>query len=386
MRFGVYRNFRIGSMVGDIDVTLTKQKRSHSISFLNFDVYAPEAPRELSANKFVTTLWRRSGVLILPYLRSSVKFLDELNRRALTDTKITPHLIHGVRSPRTQILDDRDLNNITENFHPNIWLKPSEGKSGTRWLETLNIKPDANIVLLLGRDSEYGSFRQDFPEYHLHRNCDINQFDLAVKDLADRGFYVFRMGSLVKTPLATADERRIFDYAVNGMRTEFRDVFLANRCAFVISVSSGYDALPIAFRKPKVFVNYPCIGTAPLHYRDAIILCKVIKDTSTHEILTINELYQRGVLFEFDKRPFDRSGCFFEDNSNIEIRNTVIEALEKFIEKSSDTEIENKFQSLFRKRMSEFYFNAPPNIKCEINARYSQYGLQEGHFKLIQDM
>lgn len=382
VRFGFYRCIRIGSMVGDMDVTLTKKKTDHSMPNRILDVYIPEAPKKLSANGLVTTLWRRSGVLILAYSKWNVGFLRELNKKALTDSNLAPHLIHGVRSPKTRVIDDRDLHNITENFPPNIWLKSSEYKNGSEWLETLDIKPDARIVLLLGRDSEYGRSRKDVPEYHMHRNCDINRFDQAAKYLADQGYYVFRMGSLVKTPFEISDEKRIFDYAVNGMRTEFRDIFLANRCTFVLSVSSGYDALPTAFRKPKVIVNYPCIGTAPLHYRNSIVLCKVIKDTFTHETLTIDDLFKRGVLFEFDKRSFDRANCIFIDNSNLEIQKTVIEADEKLIKKLGYTEIEDKFQFIFRRNLEKHYANGPPDIKCEINARYSQYGLQEGHFKL----
>ena len=386
VRFGFYRCFRIGSMVGDLDVTLTKKKVDHSLPNRILDVYIPEAPKKNSANSLLTKLWRRSGVFILAYSKWSDKFLRELNIKALTDSKLAPHLIHGVRSPKDRVLDDRDLHNITENFPPNIWLKSLEYNNGNRWLESLDIEPDAKVALLLGRDTEYGRTRKDVPEYHMHRNCDINRFDLAAKYLVEQGYYVFRMGSLVKTPFEIADENRIFDYAVNGMRTEFRDIFLANRCTFVISVSSGYDALPTAFRKPKVIVNYPCIGTAPLHYRNSIILCKVIKDTFTHETLTIDDLFQRGVLFEFDKRSFDRANCFFVDNSSLEIQKTVTEAEEKLIKKSSDTDIEDKFQFMFRQNLKKFYANAPSDIKCEINARYSQYGLQEGHFKLSQNM
>ncbi len=383
VRFGLYRCFRIGSMVGDMDVTVTKKKKDHSIPFLTLDFYIPEVPQKLSANSFVTSLWRRSGVLILPYSSVGRALLLELNKRALTDFKLATHLIHGVRLPKEQIIDDRDLHNITENFPPNIWLKSSEWKNGSGWFENLNIEPGAKIALLLGRDSAYGSSRKDVPEYHKHRNCDINQFDLAATYLAEQGYYVFRMGSLVETPLAISDEMRIFDYAVNGMRTEFRDIFLGKRCTFVITVSSGYDAVPIAFRKPKVIVNYPCIGSAPLHYRDAILLCKIVRDISTHEILSIDDLYQRGVLFEYDKRCFDRANCYFQDNTNVEIKKTVIEALEKLINKTGDSEIEDKLQILFRRTLSRFYADAPPQIKCEVNARYSHYGLQKGHLNLI---
>lgn len=369
-------------MVGDIDVTLANQPESSSSPFRAIDIFISECPEKKSANTFVTLLWKRYGLHILGYSIGGNMLLNELNKKSLSDSKLASHLINGVQTGA--ILNDRDLSNATENLQPKICLKSSELITGRKWLESLGIYPNAKIALLLGRDESYGSWRRDNPEYHLHRNSDINQFELASKDLVDRGYFVFRMGSLVTSKFLCADEERIFDYATNGMRTEFRDVFLANVCTIMISVSSGYDALPTAFRKPIVYVNYPCIGTAPVWKSNSILLCKLVKDTFTHQNLTIDDLHQRGVLFSFDKGEFDKANCYFVDNTQIEIQETVTEALDHLLSKKQYSETDNNLQSLFNAKLESYYAQAPCNIKCLINTRYSSFGLRSGQFNLAQ--
>ena len=384
VRFGYYRSFRIGSMVGDTDVVLARcESEGRSGFFRNINIFISEVPESKSANKFVTILWRRSGVKILRYSKQALHFWFLLNDKAAIEPKLSKHLINGVVKPKSRILDDRDLNCLTENTQPRICLSSKERASGLKWLAQLGISPDAKIALLLGRDPIYGTARGDNPSFHSHRNMNINSFDLAALELVKNGYYVFRMGSMVKDAFKVADEKHIFDYALNGMRTEFLDVFLASMCELIVSVSSGYDALPLAFRKPIVYVNYPVLGTAPLFRRNSLILCKIIKDKLTHKTLTIRELYERDILFEFDSEAFDKANCYFVDNTNVEICNSVGEMLGFLKDKSLLTEVEDSYQSLLFRELAEVYVNAPEDLKCPSRAKYSTWGLLSGHYGIL---
>ena len=46
--------------------------------------------------------------------------------------------------------------------------------------------------------------------YHNHRNGDINRYILAAEELTKRGYYVFRMGTKVSTPMKSSNSK-IFD-------------------------------------------------------------------------------------------------------------------------------------------------------------------------------
>ena len=73
---------------------------------------------------------------------------------------------------------------------------------------------------------------------HDYRDSEISTYVEAAEVLAEMGYTVFRMGALVKETLVSKHPR-VIDYATNGMRTEFLDVFLGAYCAFCISTGSG---------------------------------------------------------------------------------------------------------------------------------------------------
>ena len=366
-------------MVGDMDANLgTQSLLANPIRC--FDLYLPDTPRCKDANYFVTELWKRSGIKMMKYRRWKAKVYEELQEAARLDSTLSKHLIN--QREFNLILDDRDLDFSRENRPPPFELSLQELKAGAKWLEEINIEPSAKIVLLLGRDPKYGTERRDDPEKHTHRNMNINTFSQAALELADRGFYVFRMGTSVEDKFQVSDEARIFDYATNGMRTEFRDVFLSERCSLLVAVSSGFDALPIAFRKPIVTVNHPCVGSAPFYNKNCMVLCKDMKDVSTHQTLTIDELYRRDILFELYQKPFDEANCRFVDNTEAEIRDTTIEALDHLLDKIPYSNHQNDLQDKFKSEFEKYCYLNAQKFHSQIKSRYSTAGLLSGHFGL----
>ena len=89
---------------------------------------------------------------------------------------------------------------------------------------------------------------------------DINNFVLAVNYLLSKNYYVFRMGYKVQKELKIKSPN-FFDYATNGMRTEFLDIFLGHNCYFCITTGSGFDGIPVAARRPTVLTSL-----APLNF------------------------------------------------------------------------------------------------------------------------
>lgn len=87
-------------------------------------------------------------------------------------------------------------------------------------------------MCLLVRDSKYlnqiNPRRDD--SYTNYRNSDINNYVKAAEALGDLGYTIFRMGASVQQPMLSKHPK-IIDYAANGMRSEFLDVFL---CALLI--------------------------------------------------------------------------------------------------------------------------------------------------------
>ena len=78
--------------------------------------------------------------------------------------------------------------------------------------------------------------------------------------LAERGYHVFRMGKTMAKPF-NVKHQRIHDFAMDGTYSDFMAVYLGAYCAFCVSTSTGWDAIPQAFRRPMCYTNF-----APLEY------------------------------------------------------------------------------------------------------------------------
>ena len=74
---------------------------------------------------------------------------------------------------------------------------------GEKFLESLGISKKDKVVLFYVRDSEY--LKVKFPNkdysYHNFRDCKVDNFELGINELISRGYYVFRMGEVIKNDL-----------------------------------------------------------------------------------------------------------------------------------------------------------------------------------------
>ena len=74
---------------------------------------------------------------------------------------------------------------------------------GNDFLKKFNIHSNDKIVLLYVRDSKYltEKFKDKDYSYHNFRDCNIENFDLALDELTSRGYYVFRVGNNIKNSI-----------------------------------------------------------------------------------------------------------------------------------------------------------------------------------------
>jgi len=146
---------------------------------------------------------------------------------------------------------DRDINNAMEKTKQHIRFTDAEIEKGYAQLAAWGLNRGDKWVCLIVRDSAY----LHKLTYHNYRDTKIETYQKAALLLADRGYHVFRMGAAVNKPLGI-DHPMIADYATNGMRSDFMDIFLAAHCTFAVSTGTGLDAIPSIFRRPICFVNY----------------------------------------------------------------------------------------------------------------------------------
>ena len=240
IRFQEILSSRIGHFAGNLDLYIEEKKNYINISRSKkhyFDIFFLDG-KQIS-NLYLLTLWKKK-IFFFP------RFICFPIYKFLILIKELSHIIGN----NTQ--SDRDVNNLLENAKPNILLNSQEKKIGFKYLEKLGIKKDQKIICLNVRDNAY------LPElaYHNYRDGKIDDYIYAAEYLTKKGYFVFRMGKKVSETL-NIDNPKIIDYASSPDRSDFLDIFLASRCEFCISTSSGFDALCTIFRKPIAFVTVP---------------------------------------------------------------------------------------------------------------------------------
>jgi len=236
-----------------------------------------------------------------------------------------------------------------------------EGQAGLR---ALGIPPDAPRVCLFGRDSRYletvmGALGD--ADYQRSRNMDVQTFRAAALALAERGYAVVRMGSLVKEALDVSHPM-VFDYATCGMRSDFMDIYLAATCRFFVGVPSGLIHIPIIFRTPCVYVNL--VRLELMHFCDPqdISIFKRFRRKADNRCLSIRELVDSGRACRPIELFVEDDEVEIVDNTEEEICEAVLEMHERlegtWRDSPDDASLQQMFRSYFKVSEHNSAFNS----------------------------
>jgi putative glycosyltransferase (TIGR04372 family) len=237
---------------------------------------------------------------------------------------------------------------ISSNF-PELTFSSQELKSGNSFLDRLKVDPQKFVCLHM-RDSAYLTqmFGQQVHK-HDYRDSEITTYVEAAEVLAEMGYTVFRMGALVKETLVSKHPR-VIDYATNGMRTEFLDVFLGAYCAFCISTGSGWDNVPTIFRRPILFVNLLPIFSPSANTLPITIYPKLLGSQGSPTSLSLTELIQRNLVTPSNTAAYANAGVEIRDLSSEELVEAVTEMAQRvegsFVETPEQKEMQAKLKHI----------------------------------------
>ena len=169
---------------------------------------------------------------------------------------------------------------------------------------------------------------------------DFTTYVPALKTLVARGYTVVRLGDRTMTPIKV---RGVIDLATSTARTDGLEVWCTMRSAFLIGCDSGPAWLAVLLGVPILTVN-------AVHYRDMSrahdrILCKLARDRTTHDVLSISEMLTEDYL----RAGFKDGRYECVDNTPSEIRQAVID----MIEVVGGHEKRSSWQAKFNRRLSE---------------------------------
>ena len=227
------------------------------------------------------------------------------------------------------------------------------------------------FVCLAVRDPAYLKTYHSYQDwdYHNYRDSNIDNYILAAEELASRGYYVFRMGKVVSSPIKS-NNSKIIDYASSNLRNDFMDIYLGAKCTFCISASSGFDGVTTTFRRPLVQIVVPLLD-AKTEHKEVLILTKHHFSKKKKRNLTFSEIVLSEIANCTATKQFEELGVELIENSPKEIRDIVIEAVERMEGKWKNTEIDDSLQNKFWKIFySSNYINSKRFAHGKFKARF----------------
>lgn len=309
----IVRSARIGHLTIDTEVYLLDKKLQNKNSIDLFFC------NELICNYQLLKMWKRIIIIhhFVKYLYYANKMLPNSNAFDCS-FKTFPEYVNG-----------KGLLNKTK---CNISFTNEEEKMGEKYLRSKGVGINDKFVCVHSRDSVFlktfmGKNRDDNDpwSYHSYRNSDINDYLFAINNLTLRGYYIFRIGAITEKKI-TVDNPMIIDYACNGDRTDFLDIYLSAKSSFFIAGGGGPMSTAIIFRRPVVVVNRIPIENlkAGLGKKDITIL-KKIYSTDEKRILTFREVIEMGYGNFVKTEEYEKNNLEVFDNTPEEIRDVVLE-------------------------------------------------------------
>ena len=378
IRWNELRSARIGHFATNTELYCCK--RDARINFPSQRYLDVFYLKKYVCNKQLEKMWRRSLIILPNWLLFPI---SKVNR--FFNIFVPSGNYHEIEHDCNY---DRDVHNLLERSQPHLSFTHDEEVEGKRMLTKFGMPRDAKFVCLNVRDSAYLSRHVKYEnidrfQYHGYRDGDIDKFVLAAEELANRGYYIFRMGVKVLKPLKSSN-LKIIDYANSGMRSDFMDIYLSAKCSFCISTAEGLAEIPTIFRKPTIKIYTP-LGDLTGSNRKDLLITKYHINNKNNKKLTISEIFLSEVALAYHSKKFEQNNIVLEENSPEEIRDVSVEMDERINGSWKETEedllLQKKFWSVFTENMKKL--NLPEPNQGEIRARFGAKYLRKNQY-LIQ--
>ncbi len=243
---------------------------------------------------------------------------------------------------------------ISNSKAPKLTFSQMELNAGSSYLAKFKTS-DYNYICFHSRDSSY--LKSYMPNkdwsYHDHRDCNINNYEQAIKNLDKKGFVCFRTGTATKEKINFKNDR-IVDYANSKDQNDFLDIYLGAKCFMSVYSECGITAIPELFDRPIVYTNWPGLNISAFNSNSLIIFKKFYleKEDRILSFKEIDKLENSGNISFYNLKE---KGITLIENSPDEINDAVNENYFRlkglWKENNEANKLQNKFWSLFPHRI-----------------------------------
>ena len=335
IRFGNLNSSRLGHFVANTELYLCEKEKKINLPKQRFiDLFFFQK----ISNYQIAKMWKRELHVLPKFLLEPIFIINKYNSNYFSFAK--KHLIKSSCS-------DRDVYNLLDKTEPHLHFTKEEIIEGEKYLKKFGLGTNSKFVCLIVRDRAYLEHTSPLNNwsYHNFRNSDIDNFLLAAEYLTERGYYVFRMGSIVEKKINSKNEK-IIDYANSDLRSDFLDVFLGANCNFCISTSCGFDSIPYTFRVPIAYITVP-IGLFSTFSSKFLIMTKHYYSKNLKRNLKFSEIINKKFGKFKTTKEFENADIDLKENSPKEIKEFIVEMVDRYENKWKDDDNSKLIQSKF---------------------------------------
>lgn len=237
------------------------------------------------------------------------------------------------------------VNHDWGNRPPLLSLRKEDKEWGEAMLETLGIPKNSWYVCLHMRE---GGYLPHHEMYQSHRNVDIQNCNLAIKEIISKGGYVVRMGDVTMTPYEPLEG--FIDYALHPLKSERLDLVLCAKAKFFLGCTSGLVFLSRVFGVPVAQTNMIPVEALGLSSHD-ISIPKLLRCKKEGRLLTFNEILGSSIGKYYYSHEYVKNEIEVIENSPEDILDITKEMLERldsaYVENEVFQYFSNKFLSMF---------------------------------------
>jgi len=316
IRFGYLYADRLGHFAFDVDYYLIEKKMGlHENSPI--DIFFYRWSKGEASNSFFSIIAKRN-LLIFGW----VKYLFHMNA-------FLPGGEKNQYLPAIERFGSRDILGLRRQVESQLSFSEEEHATGREFLNSIGVNKSEKIVCLMVRDSAYLAkdplHNKINWDYHNYRDSDIDTYEDAALALAEKGYWIFRMGKIVNKPFKVRHPR-IFDYANSNQKSDFLDIWILANCSFGISTGLGIDYVADVFRKPIAYVNAMTLGEIlPMPNPNSIWVPKNLIWIKNGRKLSLKEQIESGAICFQRTEEYANAGIDLIDNSPDDITKTVLE-------------------------------------------------------------
>lgn len=229
----------------------------------------------------------------------------------------------------------------------------------------LGLPNTAWFVCIHARTGSYSEIDESIQSY---RNCNIENYTLAINEILSRGGWVIRIGDKSMPPITP--KQRVIDYAHSNLKSERMDVILCAKARFILGCSSGIACLATVFGTPCAITNLVPVSNLWFTTRDLSIPKSIFRARS-NKPLTITEILNDAASNYQYTKLYDDAGLTLIENSEEEILALTLDMFDR-IEGKEDAEnqlqLKKNIYSLLKSHHYSFGSQATISIRYIANS------------------